>query len=131
MAGGLSRNGAPWPGNRALDLVKTSPGMRTLASIYCPASDLSAHGAVCCQPGNIRPRALRLAIYDNEQMIIPEEHIDDFIKRWENAFNETLTREDARIKAMELLELYKMIGRRPAGEEPTAWPTGEERMLGS
>ena len=56
----------------------------------------------------------------NRRMLIPDEHIDDFIKRWEIAFGERLSREDARAKAIELIEFYKLIGRRRPIEEPQA-----------
>jgi len=49
-------------------------------------------------------------------MIIPDDRIDDFIKRWENAFGETLSRDEARTRAMQLIELYKAIGRGPSKE---------------
>jgi hypothetical protein len=51
-------------------------------------------------------------------MLIPDEHIDDFIKRWEIAFGERLSREDARAKAIELIEFYKLIGRRKPNDPP-------------
>jgi len=58
-------------------------------------------------------------------MIIPDERIDDFIKRWENAFGETLSREEARARAMQLVEFYRMIGRHPPGDGHAASPTAE------
>ena len=53
-------------------------------------------------------------------MIIPDDRIDEFIKRWENAFGETLTREEARVRASQLIELYKTIGRRATSSDHTA-----------
>jgi hypothetical protein len=55
-------------------------------------------------------------------MLIPDDRIDDFIRRWENAFDETLKREEARTKALQLIELYSAIGRRPPGGESMAPP---------
>lgn len=59
-------------------------------------------------------------------MIIPDEHIDDFIKRWEIAFGERLSREDARAKAVELIEFYKLIGRQKPTEDSQAPPAEME-----
>ena len=55
------------------------------------------------------------------------EHLDDFIKRWKHAFNEELTRDEAQAKASELLELYRMLSRRPPGEEGSAPPAEQGR----
>jgi hypothetical protein len=46
-------------------------------------------------------------------MTIPDEHLDDFIARWQKAYGETLTRSDALTRATELLELYKLIAKTP------------------
>lgn len=46
-------------------------------------------------------------------MQIPDADIDDFIIRWKNAFNEDLTRDQARIRAAELLELFRYLAKRP------------------
>jgi hypothetical protein len=56
-------------------------------------------------------------------MLIPDDHIDDFIKRWEHAFGETLSREEARTRAHQLVELFNEIGRRPPGGEGDPPPT--------
>jgi hypothetical protein len=44
-------------------------------------------------------------------MPIPPQELDDFIKRWEHAFGESLSREEAEIQANRLLELFKIIAR--------------------
>ena len=62
---------------------------------------------------------------DNHAMHIPDDRIDDFIKRWSYAFNETLTREEARARSYELIELYKVIGSCPPGDEAEAPPAAE------
>jgi len=59
-------------------------------------------------------------------MQIPDGHIDDFITRWKHAFNETLTREEARTRAHQLVELFKEIGRRPRSSDNDAPPAAEE-----
>ena len=48
---------------------------------------------------------------------LSDESIDDFIKCWEKAYGETLSRTEAIARAMELIELYKLIGRRPPSQE--------------
>ncbi len=45
-------------------------------------------------------------------MAIPDERIDDLIARWERAFGEHLTREDARAAAARILHLYRRLLRR-------------------
>jgi len=49
-------------------------------------------------------------------MQISDDQIDEFMKSWEIAFNERLTREEARAKAAELSELFsRLSGQRPSG----------------
>ena len=86
----------------------------------------AAHGSASSHPGYWRTRVASLDLRDNQAMHIPDDRIDDFIKRWENAFDETLTREEARTKALQLIELYKMIGKRPPVDESTAPPVADE-----
>jgi hypothetical protein len=46
-------------------------------------------------------------------MKLTDEMLDDFLRSWKHAFNEEITREEARVRAMELMELYKTVsGRR-------------------
>ena len=59
-------------------------------------------------------------------MQISDDRIDEFITTWESAFNERLTRDDAKTKAAELLELFTLLASRPLGEGRPALPgTGE------
>ncbi len=50
-------------------------------------------------------------------MRIPDADLDDFIIRWKNAFGEDLTRNEASIRANELLELFTHLFRKPDGEQ--------------
>ena len=51
-------------------------------------------------------------------MQISDDQIDEFVRSWEVAFNERLTREDARSKTAELLELFSLLARRQLEEAP-------------
>lgn len=55
-------------------------------------------------------------------MQISDDQIDDFIGSWEIAFNERLTRDDARTKSTELLELFSLLARRPSAEQSPTPP---------
>ena len=70
-------------------------------------------------------RAAEASTAHTTGMQIPDDQLDDFITTWEHAFNERLTRDDARAKATELLELFSLLARRPPEEESTASPAGE------
>lgn len=48
-------------------------------------------------------------------MEIPDTRIDDFIARWERAFRERLTRDEARLIAGQVLRLYQQL-LRPSGD---------------
>lgn len=50
-------------------------------------------------------------------MQISDDQIDEFMRSWEIAFNERLTRDDARRKATELLELFGLLAQRPSAEK--------------
>jgi hypothetical protein len=63
-------------------------------------------------------------------MQVPNDRIDEFIVLWEQAFGERITRDDARARAHQLVELYRFISRDlpperrdetppPATERPT------------
>ena len=61
-------------------------------------------------------------------MQVPNDRIDEFIVLWEQAFGERITRDDARARAHQLVELYRMISRDlpPEGRDGTPPPaTGE------
>jgi hypothetical protein len=60
-------------------------------------------------------------------MQIPDHPLDDFITTWKSAFNERLTRDDARAKAAELLELFNLLSKPPSANDETASPAGEGR----
>ena len=60
-------------------------------------------------------------------MLIPDDRIDDFIKCWKNAFGEALTREEARAKSYELMELYKVIGRRRPSDGADTAPAANRK----
>jgi len=53
-------------------------------------------------------------------MRISDERLDEFIRGYEAAFNEPLSRDDARIMATRLLELYRLFLRRPSDAEAAA-----------
>jgi hypothetical protein len=89
----------------------------------------SAHDVICCHPGNLRRRVDVPDVRDTGRMLIPDDRIDDFIKRWKNAFDETLTREEARERAVQLVELYREIGRCAPGDETDAPPAGDGQQL--
>jgi hypothetical protein len=42
-------------------------------------------------------------------MSIPDDRIDEFIELWERAFGERISRDDARKRAHQLVELYRAI----------------------
>ncbi len=73
----------------------------------------------------IRCRVRGGRINETVWMQIPDDQIDDFITTWQTAFNERLTRDEARTKATELLELFQMLARHPAGGDQTASPLVE------
>jgi len=50
-------------------------------------------------------------------MQISDDQIDQFTRSWEVAFNERLSRDDAKAKAAELLELFSQLARRLPTEE--------------
>ncbi len=51
-------------------------------------------------------------------MQISDDQIDEFMRSWEIAFNERLTRADARTKATELLELFSLLARKLPDRSP-------------
>ena len=63
-------------------------------------------------------------------MQLSDEQLDDFTNRWEHAFNERISRDEARTRAAELLELFSLLARRPPdgpseGEAGAASPESE------
>ena len=63
-------------------------------------------------------------------MPISDEHLDDFIKRWEHVFNETLTREEAQREAAKLVEFYKLVARPlPGSSTPPSDPASDQNVL--
>ena len=58
-------------------------------------------------------------------MRISDERLDEFIRGYEAAFKEPLSRDDARIMATRLLELYRVFLRRPNDAEAAALPIDE------
>ena len=61
-------------------------------------------------------------------MRISDDQIDEFTRSWEVAFNERLTREDARAKTAELVELFTLLRNGPLEEMPSRPATmGEPR----
>ena len=72
--------------------------------------------------------AIRAAL---ERSQVPDDQIEEFMRSWEIAFNERLTRDDARTKATELLELFNLLARRPSAEKsPTPPELGAQRSEG-
>ena len=61
------------------------------------------------------------------RMKITREEIDDFIRVWEHAFNERLSREEAEIQANRLLEFFSVILRPLPG--PTAPPDSRSDQI--
>jgi hypothetical protein len=53
-------------------------------------------------------------------MQISDNQIDEFARSWEIAFKERLARDDARTKAVELLELFSMLSTPPPGTDFSA-----------
>ena len=49
-------------------------------------------------------------------MEIPDASLDEFIDLWEQVYGERPDRDWARRRAVELLELFSIIGRRPPSE---------------
>ena len=58
-------------------------------------------------------------------MKITPEEIDDFIKAWESAFNERLSREEAEMQANRLVELFELISQ----PTPNATPTSDPHLV--
>lgn len=46
---------------------------------------------------------------ENVPMKLTDEMLEDFIRSWKHAFNEEITVEEARVRAMELMDLYQTI----------------------
>ena len=42
-------------------------------------------------------------------MMLRDDRIDEFVQLWERAFGERITRDEARTKAHQLIELYRAI----------------------
>jgi len=65
-------------------------------------------------------------------MPISDEHLDDFIKRWEHAFGETLTRAEAQHQAAKLIALYRVIARPlPGSVTPPSDPASDQISAGA
>jgi hypothetical protein len=56
---------------------------------------------------------------------ISDERIGDFIRSYEAAFNEPLSRDDARIMVARLVELYRLFLRRPTDAPASNDPIAE------
>lgn len=63
-------------------------------------------------------------------MRIPDDRIDDFIDRYEKAFAERLSHEEARSLAGRLLELYRLILKRLPGDKSTR-PSSDPQQTGA
>jgi hypothetical protein len=50
-------------------------------------------------------------------MLIPEGHIEDFIRRYEEAYRERLARDEARAIVTRLVALYERILKPPPSEK--------------
>jgi hypothetical protein len=88
---------------------------------YDRACGSSAHDVVCCRVGNGRRRAARHGNCDNQEMRNTDKQLDDFIQRWANAFNETLTPVEAQVGALQLDEFFRLVGKRsPKTANPKA-----------
>lgn len=55
------------------------------------------------------PRVSRGLVGQTDLMQISDDQIDEFMRSWEIAFNERLSRDDARTRAAELLELFSLL----------------------
>jgi hypothetical protein len=65
-------------------------------------------------------------------MRISDERLDEFIRGYEAAFKEPLPRDDARIMATRLLELYRLFLRRPSDTAESTGPiAGTSGTLGT
>ena len=62
-------------------------------------------------------------------MQVPNDRIDEFIDLWERAFGERITRDEARARAHQLVELYRMIAENLAldRQAPGPPPAADER----
>lgn len=95
---------------------------------YCGGQSGRRHGVTSCAGRKSWPRVRRGPIDQTGWMQIPDDHVDEFIRSWEIAFNERLSRDDARTKAAELLELFSLLANRPPGEGLST-PLGEGERL--
>lgn len=78
------------------------------------------HGGTSCAGRKFWPRVRGGLAGQTAWMQISDDQIDEFMRSWEIAFNERLGRDDARIKAAELLELFSMLKGRPSGKDSSA-----------